>query len=419
MKDPTSPISSRGKQLVWLLTAVYFASYFTRINFAVMLVKICADLAAPKTSLAIVLAGLTVTYGAGQIFSGIIGDKLPAPALLTLGLSIATLCNLLLPLFTAIPAMTAVWCVNGFAHSLLWPPIVRIMSTHLTDSEYGYGAVRVSWGSSFATVALYLLCPLLLNILTWRVIFLLCAAVSAVVCILWTILFPRLLSTPGKESASTPASQKMSSVPLPKTVYLPLLLIMGGILLQGALRDGVTNWMPSYLSEAFSLSAESAIVTAVIPALFSIVSFSFFNYLHQKLFRNEVFCAAVIFGAALPVSLLLYWGNSLAMPPICSAILLALLIAFMHGINLMLITVVPKRLAKCGKVATYSGLLNAFTYVGASLSGYGFAYLAEAFGWGTTILTWAAIALCGALLCLIASSRWNVFCRTYSHNDSL
>ena len=35
--------------------------------------------------------------------------------------------------------MLAVWCVNGFAHSLLWPPIVRIMSTHLTDSEYGYG----------------------------------------------------------------------------------------------------------------------------------------------------------------------------------------------------------------------------------------------------------------------------------------
>ena len=117
------------------------------------------------------------------------------------------------------------------------------------------------------------------------------------------------------------------------------------------------------------------------------------------------------------MSLLLYLCNSLALPPIFSAILLALLIAFMHGINLMLITVVPKRLAKSGKVATYSGLLNAFTYVGASVSGYGFAYLAEAFGWGITILTWAVIALCGALLCLIAAPRWKRFRAKYSDND--
>lgn len=420
MKSSANKISPRARALVWLLTAVYFASYITRINFSVMLVKICADLNAPKTALAVVLTGLTVTYGVGQVLSGIIGDKLPAPMLLTAGLSIAALCNIALPCIPSIPVMTLLWCVNGFAHSLLWPPIVRIMSTHLTDREYGYGAVRVSWGSSFATVALYLFCPLLLKFLSWRVIFLLCAAVGTAICILWTLLSPKLLNASSDPKPrllqQTAAVQKL---PLPKTVYLPLVLIMAGILLQGMLRDGVTNWMPSYLSEAFSLSAESAIITAVIPALFSIASFSFFNQLHQRLLPNEVFCASAIFFAALPVTLLLFLGDRWKLPSLLSALLLALLIAFMHGINLMLITVVPKRLASSGKVAFYSGLLNAFTYVGASISGYGFAYLAEQLGWGTTILVWAMIALAGALLCLFAAPRWKHFCRTYADQINL
>lgn len=424
MKSHSLTISPRARTLVWLLTLVYFASYFTRINFAVMLVKICADLGVEKTAVAIVLTGLTVTYGIGQVLSGIIGDKVSAPLLLSVGLGLATLCNLTLPLTSSIPIMTAIWCVNGIAHSLLWPPIVRIMSTYLTDEEYSYGAVRVSWGSSFATVALYLLCPLLLNFIHWKTIFFLCAAVSASVCIVWTLISSCLLGTFPSPDASPESPKAVTQLPhppktpLPRLVYLPLILIMASILLQGTLRDGVTNWMPSYLSEAFSLSAESAIVTAVIPALFSILSFSLFGYLHRRLFTNEVFCAALIFAAALPTALLLYLGHRLSLPPLFSAFLLAFLIAFMHGINLMLITVVPKRLIKSGKVSTYSGILNAFTYVGAALSGYGFAYLAQHFGWGATILTWSVIALSGAVLCFIATPLWKRFCQTYANSPS-
>lgn len=424
MKFSARKIRPHAKTLVWLLTLVYFASYITRINFAVMLVRICTDLNAEKTALAVVLTGLTVTYGMGQILSGIIGDKISPALLLTVGLSVASLCNLLLPLCPSIPAMTAVWCVNGMAHSLLWPPIVRILSVHLTDEEYGFGAVRVSWGSSFATVVLYLLCPILLRVLSWQKIFLLCAAVGIAICILWTVLSKKLLSyTPLQSPTGTAVSQSVSTsspkaptIPLPKTVTLPLALIMMGILLQGALRDGVTNWMPSYLSEAFSIAPESAIIIAVIPAIFSVLSFSFFDYLHRRFLRNEVFCAAMIFACALSASLLLLLCNRLSLPTLASALLLALLVAFMHGINLMLITIVPKRLVKSGKVSTYSGLLNAFTYVGASLSGYGFAYFAERFGWGFTILSWAVLSLAGFVVCLIATPLWAAFRRTYEQD---
>ena len=85
---------------------------------------------------------------------------------------------------------------------------------------------------------------------------------------------------------------------------------------------------------------------------------------------------------------------------------MALTVAAMHGVNLMLIAIVPRRFVVFGKVSTYSGILNASTYVGAALSTYGFAALAETFDWNFTILTWVAISLVGALLCFFAARIW-------------
>ena len=147
-------ITKRAKNITLMCTLVYFASYLTRINFAVMMVKICADMNALKTELAVVVTGLTIVYGVGQVISGVIGDKIKPQYMLTAGLSLASACNIAMFFCNTIPAMTVVWCINGFAQSMLWPPIVRIMSTYLADHEYSYAAVRVSWGSSIATIIL-------------------------------------------------------------------------------------------------------------------------------------------------------------------------------------------------------------------------------------------------------------------------
>ncbi|MBQ9760276.1 MAG: MFS transporter [Clostridia bacterium] len=408
-------IRSRAKAIAWTLMLVYFASYVTRINFAGMMVKICSDMNMEKTALAIVVTGLTVTYGVGQIISGFMGDKIRAEYMIMGGLMIAGLANIAMTFCQSVVLMTVVWCINGFAQAMLWPPIVRLMSTHLTDVEYGYAAVRVSWGSSFATVLLYLVCPLLLYVMNWRAVMLCCAVLGLGVMVLWRVLYPKLLVDPiavskGNEEGK---AEKAAAIPLPRFVYLPVVLIMLGILMQGVLRDGVTNWMPFYMQETFGIPEENAIISTVVLAIFSVVSFSFFDLLHRRVFKNEVFCSAVIFLASAICSVVLYFANAANAPAVVPMLFMAIIVACMHGINLMLITIVPKRFIKSGKVSTYSGILNAFTYVGAALSTYGFAALADAFGWGVTILTWVIVSLVGLLLCLVATPLWRRFRSEY------
>ena len=116
MNQTIRPIA---KRIGWLLMLTYFASYVTRINFAVMLVKICSDLNQPKTAMAIVVTGLTVTYGFGQILSGFMGDKMKAQRMISVGLAIACITNAAMTVCHSIPLMTAVWCINGFAQAML------------------------------------------------------------------------------------------------------------------------------------------------------------------------------------------------------------------------------------------------------------------------------------------------------------
>ena len=406
-----SKVSPNTKKIAYLLAVVYFTSYCMRVNLAVMLVKICSEMQVEKSALAIVITGLTVAYGTGQIISGFLGDRVKPQHIIPAGLALAVLCNVGIFFASTIPVMTVIWSVNGFAHALLWPPIVRLMSTHLSAEDYSFAAVRVNQGSSVATIALYLFCPLLLGVMEWRTIMLLCAAWGAVMIVLWFILYPRVFKKADvreeKADSTTPVPEQ-KALPVPLYIFGALAMIMPGIMMQGMLRDGVTNWMPSFLLETFGLSEENSIVSTVILAIFTMISYSAFSALQKRFFKNEVSCAAAIFGGSALVCGALFLVNAFlpeaALVP--SLILMALTVAAMHGVNLMLIAIVPRRFVPFGKVSTYSGILNACTYVGAAISTYGFAALAETFDWNFTILTWIAISLIGAILCFFASRIW-------------
>ena len=406
-------IAKRTKQIAWLFLLMYFASYVMRINFAVMMVRICSDLDATKSDLAIVVTALTIAYGVGQIISGFIGDKIKPQYLLTGGLALAIVCNVAIFFADSIPVMTVIWAINGMAHAMLWPPIVRMISTYVPSEEYSYASVRVSWGSSIATIVLYLLCPLLLSFMSWRAIILSCAGVGAAVFAVWLIASPKLFTEETllvRAETRGADGKKTASLPIPRIAILPVIFIFIGIIFQGMMRDGVTNWMPSFLLETFGLPEDSSILATVILAVFSIFSFWVFDLVYRKLINNEVLCGGVIFGVAMVSAAALYIVNKFTSSVVVSMLLMAVIVGCMHGVNLMLIAIVPKSFAKYGKVSTMSGVLNSCTYIGAAAATSGFAALAEATNsWTPTLFVWILICLVGTLACVIAAPLWKKF----------
>ena len=81
--------------LVFLCAFTYFISYLTRKNFAAIIEEIATNTGNARSSLALASTGMFITYGAGQLVSGYLGDRIQPKVLVALGLMVSSVMNLL------------------------------------------------------------------------------------------------------------------------------------------------------------------------------------------------------------------------------------------------------------------------------------------------------------------------------------
>ncbi len=410
------------KLLTALCVLTYFVSYLTRINYGAVLLEIVRTEGYTKTAVSMAVTGAFVTYGAGQLISGFLGDHVKPQLLIFIGLLTTAAMNVAVPLVVRPDIVLVLWSINGFAQALMWPPLVRIMSAYMSNEQYKKSCVKVSWGASVATIVIYLLAPVCIRFLGWKSLFFLCAAIAGVYAFCWRSgmkkvqkhLEPIEERTGGihaeeskyadRDLHTAEKGKSGTCMHVSSGLAVTVGLIMLGIVMQGALRDGITTWMPAYISETFHLGSQASILTGVALPVFSIVCIQLASVVNRKLIRNEMLCAAALFlpGCIGAVVLAFCPDSNAAL----SVLLSTVITGSMHGVNLILTSMIPPHFKKYGNVAFISGLLNSCTYLGSALSSYGIAYAAQVKGWRFVTILWAAVATAGTLLCLCDAGRW-------------
>jgi len=386
-------------KLTYLLMLAYMISYITRINYGAVISEIESATSISRSVLSLAVTGSFITYGAGQIVSGVLGDMISPKKLVSTGFALTSLMNFLIAVFQKPYLMIAVWCINGFAQSLMWPPIVKIMTSTLSEAEYNKASVKVLWGSSFGTIAIYLISPLAVAYFNWKAEFVFSGLCGLVMLLIWNK-YIKDIEPIKKERLSNNTADQSQNV-----LFTPLLLIsMLAMALLGMIRDGVTTWMPSYILETYDMSSIISILTGVVLPVFAILGVQVAQKLYNKVLTNPVLCAGVIFGigTVFAIGVSLCSGYSM----LFSVLLISLLSACMHGANLMLVVMVPVAFKESGKVSTASGAINLCTYIGSALSTYFMAILSEKSGWGNTVLMLVFVAGAGMLICLGGARFW-------------
>lgn len=405
-----------------LCAATYMISYMMRINFSAVIAEVVGQTGVDKSRLSLVVTGNVAAYGAGQLLAGWMGDRVSPKRLVFAGLMISAGMNILLPFCPDYILMTVVWSVSGLAQAFIWPPLVRILSGLFYEKDYNHACTVVNWGSPVASIIIYLLAPAAIIMSGWKPVFFIAASLGIGMAFFWL----KFCVEPdygtqetgleesdggakeaGLEESDTRAQETSRGEPQHAIrEILPLLAgILAAIVLHGALRDGVTTWMPSYILETYRMSTSVSILTGICLPILGIVGMWAALWLYERLpGKNALFCSAVIFGTGAGAAMLIMVlsGRSIA----CSIIGFALLIGCMHGVDLILISVLPPFFRKYGKISTMSGLLNAFTYVGSAVATYGIAFLVERTGWQVTAFVWFLTAAAGTVLCGICAPGW-------------
>lgn len=401
---------SPGVLLCALLSLLYFTSYITRLNFSASIAEMVQVGVFTKNEAGIIGTALFFAYGFGQIISGFLSDKFDPGKIISLGLVLTVLCNLFFPFQNSISFMAVLWGINGFAQALFWPPIVRIMSHYYNDSGYTKGTLAVSYACHGATMLIYVIVPVGINIADWRFAFFFAALLGAVVLAVWCAGYHALIKRMESSSKSTASAPPASGKLFKALAASGVIVVTAAIALQGYLKDGIQSWLPTFFTEVFEMESADAILLNLLIPVANILFVSIAILLFRRVFRNEVTESMFLFGVTVLLCVLLsvFYTSS----PAISLVLAALITGCMHGVNSMLISFLPRRFEGIGKAATVTGICNAAVYVGSAASSYGIALTASSFGWLATLLSWGGIALLGALVCAISLKKWTKYIKS-------
>jgi sugar phosphate permease len=397
-------------RLTALCTMAYFASYISRINLSACMVEMVRAGFGPRNAIALALSVSAVTYGFGQIASGYLSDKCKPQNVMLSGFILTGAMNIMVYFLKDSRFLALLWGINGFAQALMWPPIVAVMTRHLSGERYNTTCMWVGWGAAFGTMAVYGVSPLIIGVGGYRWVFMLCGLLAFIMAAVWKCGYERTIKDGAGDIAAMGGRPENSrSMRFGASAVFVIAMIMLAIVLQGALRDGVSNWMPTFVSENFGLGSSVAILTGVLLPVFHIICSKVVSANCHRFAGNDTAYAGLLFAVGMASALLLALFCKSGV--VVSGVLTAFLVGCMHGVNYVLVSMLPLYFSGYRHVSLISGMLNCCTYVGSAVSTYVISIFSDTYGWRSTILLWAVIALCGMLICLGVARGWRRFAR--------
>ena len=399
------------KLLFWLCWIAYFSTYIGRLNYSASLTGIILSEGFSKGQAGMIGTAFFFAYGAGQFVSGFLGDRLAPKKMVFTGLMVSGLCNLAMAGAKGSGLMTAVWCVNGLFQAFIWSPMIRLMYEYYKTETRMKACVSLNSSVPLGTMAVYGLTALVIWLSGWRTMFVLAGAALIGTSLFWITGMKRVeryAAESGKmaeiPSGETGGSAKAAVNWKSLLIQSGFLFLMMALFVQGALKDGVTTWVPTYISETYGLSAILAITSTMVIPVFNLLGVYLASFANLHWFRNEVRTAGAFFvvSAAAILVLRLASGRSMAV----SFLMLALATTAMMAVNTMLIAVRPSYFGVIGRASSVSGLLNSSVYAGGAVSTYGIGALSVALGWNATIVIWFLMAAVSAVICFLTVRKW-------------
>ncbi|MBQ7032853.1 MAG: MFS transporter [Clostridia bacterium] len=398
--------------LSWL---VYFVGYIARLDYGAVMVEIIHSEGVSRSLTGLISTGASLTYALGQIASGFLGDRFSPRYVMFSGLVATAACNLLMPFVSSAHLQLLVWCANGFAQAMLWPPMLRIFTEYYREADLSKMYVRVSTSNTAGTIAVYLLASFCIAVSDWRTVFYVSSALGFLTAIAWLFGMDRIEKhreaygiPEAKEACSD--SETKPALTITALARAGIFFMAGAILLHGILKDSVTTWMPTLIRDTYNLGSAASILSTVIMPVFSMLCLYFASFLNNRVFRNEATTSSVLYGFAAvgSIGIRIFSGRS----PFLSLLFGTIITSAMYGTNLMLITAVPAHFSRYGRASTLTGVLNAFTYAGSAISTYGVGALSEQYGWNASLLIWMVAATVGAVLSVFSVRPWTRFLHT-------
>lgn len=398
-------------RLFFLCWVAYFSTYICRLNYSAVMPEFDASGLYGESQMSAVSSAFFICYGVGQLFSGSIGDRISPRTMIFWGVAVSAISNIFIFFFyDSFAVFLFLWGLNGAVQSMVWSPVLRVAGEYFGEQEKNKFGIDISTTVPLGTLASYGVSYVTMLVLPWRWVFLTCGAVTLFAAIYWLFgtkcVMHRLQVQPGSD---TPPAYH--SMPLKKLFALlfscGIILALVPIVIQGTLKDSVTQWIPTFFVENYHMGTGISLVLTMLLPVINVSGAYFAKALFKKI-QNEMTVSAIFFAIAgvFLVLLAVFGSRSVVLSLIC----IAGVTNSMFAINVMMITMAPLRFTVYGRVSTVAGLMNAVAYIGCGLLNLVAGSLLEHSGsWKLLFVFWLILAFCAIAITLVCAVPWKRF----------
>ena len=374
-------------KLVILSGILYFFCQICRTDLSACMVDLLPDLGIAKDAMGLAITAGYIAYAVGMSINSLLTDRTNPRLMICAAMFCCAATHLGIRLLPYLPVMIVLWCINGYAQSAVWPSLVRLTADNLPAEQQESALRIVSLFQHAGSLSCFLIVPAELALGGWRTAMSVTAAACLTLGFVW-FLMRELCTAP-----QTAQTQKNQAAKLNWQFFRRgrLFYFMGVACLTGMIRDGLTSWAPVYFSEEFSLNATlSLILSAVLPAA-KILALAVHPAVQKKIPKIRMQLIVFYVGCAAAACIVLL--ANLAGWTLAAAGFMAVMLCLMVCTDLSFTISIPIQFGSVGRSATVSGILDCMLYLGAAISSYLFALLAQWGGWTATIVSWIVIPL--------------------------
>jgi OPA family glycerol-3-phosphate transporter-like MFS transporter len=170
------------------------------------------------------------------------------------------------------------------------------------------------------------------------------------------------------------------------------------------IKDGLTTWVPSILKDEYNFTDSLSILLTLLLPIVAIAGNAFALKMHLKIPDYIAHCLIVYICIALIIFGII---GVLSLKLVIFLLVFLIFASFLSSsLNSLITSVLPMFMRGKVNSGLFAGILNAFCYVGSTISSYGLGYIADLFGWGAVF--WVLLAFC--LLAVFICSVYKLLC---------
>ena len=363
----------------------YISIYVARLNLSIAAPALKELSVLTTAQIGLLGSIFSVVYAAGRLCSGWVADRTKPWIMGSLGLVLCAVSNLLCGLLPPFNAFVLLWGCNALAQSMLWGPILRILSTVYPPQTAKKLASYMGSAVALGNVVGIMLTSFIIEKIGLNWAFLVPGIFTLIMslCILLSTKTVNPAQAEETEASGNPLTHKgLQNMLIPAVVH-------------GVMKDNISLWMAVYVMDTFALDLEkSASYILLIPALGFVgrlLAPRFYSLCKDKEYRLSAVCLLLCIFLSVA---LIFLPLSAWLAVVC----LSLLYMAVSTINACMLAFFPMRFAASNQVASVSGIMDFATYLGTGLSAMVYGRIIDNYGYDSMFGSWAVLSLLALVL---------------------